>query len=353
MFGKENVVSAVLHLDESTPHIHATVVPIVTGERRKARQEQVKNSGKRTYRKKKDTPRLCADDVMSRPKLKEYQTTYAETMAKFGLARGIDGSEAKHITGSQFYREVFVRKNEIAEQVANLKKQQQTLSVDITALKAQQADAQAGYHTIDGQRRKKQQELEQAKRELTKTQVKQKAAAATETVLDGIVSLFDDSKQKKVRQEIDALKQQNTDLRSTIGTMLTDHAQEQAQLKHETATVRNELARVYGLFPQVRGLLRWESYCRSIGLNQEWTKALFTLRPYKFTGELTSTEFQRPFHAQDAILQFRPDKDGPGGFRFTIDGKDDGEWFRQQRNDAIKRITGIDVERNLKIKRGI
>ena len=87
--------------------------------------------------------------------------------------------------------------------------------------------------------------------------------------------------------------------------------------------------------------------------NLEWTKALFTLRPYKFTGELTSTEFQRPFHAQDAILQFRPDKDGPGGFRFTIDGKDDGEWFRQQRNDAIKRITGIDVERNLKIKRGI
>ncbi|WP_288488405.1 hypothetical protein [uncultured Alistipes sp.] len=31
----------------------------------------------------------------------------------------------------------------------------------------------------------------------------------------------------------------------------------------------------------------------------------------------------------------------------------DGEWFRQQRNDAIERITGIDMERNLKIKRGI
>ncbi len=35
-FGKENVVSAVLHLDEKTPHIHATVVPITRGERRKA-----------------------------------------------------------------------------------------------------------------------------------------------------------------------------------------------------------------------------------------------------------------------------------------------------------------------------
>lgn len=29
-FGAENVVSAVLHMDEATPHIHAAVVPIVT-----------------------------------------------------------------------------------------------------------------------------------------------------------------------------------------------------------------------------------------------------------------------------------------------------------------------------------
>ena len=36
-FGKNNLISAVLHMDEKTPHIHATVVPIVTGERRKVR----------------------------------------------------------------------------------------------------------------------------------------------------------------------------------------------------------------------------------------------------------------------------------------------------------------------------
>ena len=107
-FGKENVVSAVLHLDEKTPHIHATVVPIVRGERRKAKLERTKNaaSGKSTYRTKKDRPRLCADDVMARDKLKAYQTTYAEAMAKYGLKRGIDGSEAKHISTQQYYREV-------------------------------------------------------------------------------------------------------------------------------------------------------------------------------------------------------------------------------------------------------
>ena len=55
-FGKENTVSAVLHMDEHTPHIHATVVPIVTGERRKAKKKQVE--GKRTYRKKANAVRL-------------------------------------------------------------------------------------------------------------------------------------------------------------------------------------------------------------------------------------------------------------------------------------------------------
>lgn len=39
-FGAENVVSAVLHMDEATPHIHAAVVPIVTGERRKVRRSK-------------------------------------------------------------------------------------------------------------------------------------------------------------------------------------------------------------------------------------------------------------------------------------------------------------------------
>jgi hypothetical protein len=63
-FGKENTVSAVLHMDETTPHIHATIVPIVTGERRKAKQKKP-TEGKRTYHKKNDTARLCADDVLN------------------------------------------------------------------------------------------------------------------------------------------------------------------------------------------------------------------------------------------------------------------------------------------------
>ena len=73
-FGKDNVVAAHLHMDEKTPHIHAAVVPIVTGERRKAKKEQT--DGKRKYRKKTNSVRLCADDLFNR------QTLVASSMCR-------------------------------------------------------------------------------------------------------------------------------------------------------------------------------------------------------------------------------------------------------------------------------
>ena len=360
-------MSAVLHLDESTPHIHATVVPIVRGERRKAKQEQAKNEGKRTYRKKKDAPRLCADDVMSRPKLKEYQTTYAEQMAKFGLQRGVDGSEAKHITCSQFYKEVFLQQGAITEKVEQLTEQKETLAVDIAALQIQQTSAQADYHTIDKQRRHKKDELQAAEKELAQTRreiktdkLKGAAVDATTKAVERIGALFNDPKSARYEQQIAGLQnvitekeQESNSLRSEIGAMQTAHAQEREQLKQDAASARQELVHVHELFPEVRGLMLWEGFCRNIGLTLDWIKALFTLKPLNYTGDLKSPEFERSFRAQDATLQFQRDKDGPGGFRFTIDGVDNGLWFRQQRNDQIKRLTGVDMQQRPRIKRGI
>ncbi len=98
-FGKENVVSCVLHLDEKTPHLHATIVPIVTAERQRRERE-----GERKYNTKSG-PRLSADDVLKRAKLHEYQNTYAVAMKPFGLKRGIVGSTARHIATSTHYKQ--------------------------------------------------------------------------------------------------------------------------------------------------------------------------------------------------------------------------------------------------------
>ena len=109
----------ILHMDEKTPHIHATIVPIVTGERRKAKKEE--QNGKKKYRKKSTQDvRLCADDVMARHKLKHYQDTYAQAMGKYGLQRGIDGSLAKHISTMQYYKELIEQQDSLQENIETL-----------------------------------------------------------------------------------------------------------------------------------------------------------------------------------------------------------------------------------------
>ena len=110
-FGDENLVSCVLHMDEKTPHLHATVVPIVTGERIRRKWE-----GEKKY-ETKSGPRLSADDVMRRSKLHEYQNNYAKAMKPFGLQRGIVGSTAKHQANSEYYKQ---QMNRYEEDIAKL-----------------------------------------------------------------------------------------------------------------------------------------------------------------------------------------------------------------------------------------
>ena len=123
-FGRENVVSAVLHMDEHTPHIHATLVPIVTGERRKAGQKKPQEGG-RTYRKKANAARLCADDVLNRTRLIAYHDDYARVMVKYGLQRGIRGSEARHVSTAQYYRDLRRQTDELEENVRQLQAEQE------------------------------------------------------------------------------------------------------------------------------------------------------------------------------------------------------------------------------------
>lgn len=105
-FGSENLVSCVLHMDEKTPHLHATIVPIVTTERLCMKRE-----GEKKY-ETKSGPRLSADDMMRRTKLHEYQNSYAAAMKPFGLQRGLIGSTAKHQANSEYYKQQVTRYEE-------------------------------------------------------------------------------------------------------------------------------------------------------------------------------------------------------------------------------------------------
>lgn len=89
-YGEANLVSAVLHVDEQTPHIHAHIVPITAD------------------------GRLSAKDLIggTRHRLKELQTDYAEAMKPFGLERGSEKSIAKHQDIKTYYKVIDDAKNE-------------------------------------------------------------------------------------------------------------------------------------------------------------------------------------------------------------------------------------------------
>lgn len=99
-FGDDNLVSCVLHMDEKTPHLHATVVPVVSTPRKRRERE-----GEQKYKEKDPAPRLCANELMTRGKLRQYQDTYAQAMAEFGLKRGVVASGARHQTQQQYNRQ--------------------------------------------------------------------------------------------------------------------------------------------------------------------------------------------------------------------------------------------------------
>jgi len=318
-FGRENIVSAVLHMDEQTPHIHATLVPIVKGVRkRKKKEEQVK---KRYRKKPTDTARLCADDVMTRAKLKSYQDTYAQAMSGYGLQRGIDGSEAKHITTRQYYRD--------------LMQQTEQLRTDIGQLQDCKETAQ--------------EELKRAKKEVQTEKLKGAATTAATNIAESVGSLFGSNKVKTLERENSALHQvvathEETieTLQSKIQTMQTDHSRQllDMQQKHinelgQTETsLKREISRLTVLlnktlkwFPQIKDMLNLERLCLAVGFNKEQTATLLTGKPVEYSGKLYSVEHKRKFMAKEVNAKAFSDN---GRLILTIGLRPIGEWFKEQ-----------------------
>ena len=77
-YGEDNIISAVVHMDETTPHLHLNLIPIANG-------------------------RLCAKTLFDRKKLQNLQTDFHSVVGKkWNLQRGKEGSQAKHLDTAAF-----------------------------------------------------------------------------------------------------------------------------------------------------------------------------------------------------------------------------------------------------------
>ncbi len=287
-FGEENLVSAVLHMDEKTPHIHATIVPIVTGERRK-----VKNKTEiviEKYKKKNpNSNRLCADDVMARNQLKHYQNTYAMAMAKYGLKRGIEGSEAKHISTAEYYRTLHFQ-NQQLEQEKNIK----------------------------------QSELKSIEKSIS-----------SKRIVENFTNVITGSKTKKLKQENDQIKKEMISFKN-------QKEREQGKLQESVSKLENTIEKQNKIFdkiaqyqPDIKDSLAIIIECEKMGMHPELIHFLLDKKEICISGEIYSSQHFKNFKVESLKLSIEYDKI-ENRKTLKIEGMDSQKWMQEKHQVSLK-----------------
>lgn len=121
-YGKGNIISATVHLDERTPHMHVNFVPVTAD------------------------GRLSAKDVIGgRDKLTNLQTEFHKQVAqKYGLERGLEGSRTKHQAVAEYktstakaeLAQIQEQKNSMMQNASNLRFKAIQIKSDINALES-------------------------------------------------------------------------------------------------------------------------------------------------------------------------------------------------------------------------
>lgn len=262
-----------------------------------------------------------ADEIMIRAKLKSYQGTYAQAMSRYGLQRGIDGSEAKHISTRQYYRDLMQQAEQLQTDIAQLQDRKETA----------------------------QEELKQAKKEVQTEKLKEAATTAATNIAERVGSLFGSNKVKTLERENSALhhtvathEETIETLQAKIQAMQTEHSRQMLamQQKHikelqvkeiehkkEVAGLTILLNKAVRWIPQIKGMLNLERVCLAVGFSQEQMAVLMMGKPLEYSGELYSEEHKRKFMAKEVIAKVFSDN---GKFILTIDLHPIGAWFKEQ-----------------------
>ena len=106
-YSEENIIAAVVHNDESTPHMHLNLMPVT-----------------------KDG-RLCSKQLFDKPQLQQLQTDFYEAVGKrWGLQRGKEGSQKKHLSTAEY------KAKKIIEQAEAIREENQVYADALTEAKS-------------------------------------------------------------------------------------------------------------------------------------------------------------------------------------------------------------------------
>ena len=191
-YGEENIISAVVHMDETTPHLHLNLIPIADG-------------------------RLCAKQLFDRKALQTLQTDFHSVVGKkWNLQRGKEGSSAKHLDTMSY--KVKKMKDEAVAAVLQASEAERRKD----AAEQNQAHAEQATHELEEKR-------EQLQREVAPLQ-----AAAD------VAHQYNAGKRKPNKKDVPALAADNARLRQELEYSIKDQ-HDVFQLYQKTERERREL----------------------------------------------------------------------------------------------------------------
>lgn len=236
-WGKDNIVSAVLHRDEKTPHIHIILVPLVTGQSRRTASKEKKLAqqgiSKKKYNINNERLRLSANEVYTQPRLYGYHTSYAKEVGeKYGLQRGVRaeaGSRKKHQTSEDYNRELEREKlkkqeliNTLTSDYSEKEKNLEQINADIEI--AQNALNIADQDRITAEARKDQAEIDAATKEAQVKELETKSSSLSGEISDKATELANletkvQEQQGQVDKNKDIISEQATTIESNKKTI--------------------------------------------------------------------------------------------------------------------------------------
>lgn len=322
-FGEDNVVGAHLHMDEQTPHLHVTVVPIVTTERKRKASEA--RATKRYRTKPKNGPRLSADDIMTRENLTRFQDTYAEAMARFGLERGIRGSEARHVDQHEYYRQCQIKKKDLEQDVAILSSEKRLLDTETQSLEKRKKELERGNRWMD----KTFSDTKAANAEL----VEENAQLAKEKrlLVEYNVTLKEFVSEKV--EEYKELESSKEKLSKEVSAL--EESKMSVSYNSDYADYKSDIEKY---FPDVPDLLIWARYCKHIGFPDSFTQKIIAQEVVQFRGALYSPEHSQKYSTEYSEAKLERDPEKKHRFILTIDGISVFQWFRNKAKEFLAKL---------------
>lgn len=320
---------------------------------------------------------------MSRVRLKEYQNTYAEQMAKYGLKRGIEGSEAKHVATSQYYRDLLNQTESVQENISALLDMQNAVKEDIFELETKQIDVRRNLDMLQAEgvkvaesvqvvRSEHQQaktELSKVKADISKEKLKNSASDVGSKLIDGVSSLLGtpkvvktDMQNRELKAEVEYLSDEIVHLKTCIKTQQAEHVTATEALKRsaveqnsslredyhrrinsleqrhkvreqeltaESNSLKRTLSKLMGWMPLVGEMLRIEKLCTAVGFTAEQISQLVKGVAVRFSGSLYSKEHKRRFETQNSTAKVVQESQTQK-LHLIIDGNPIAKWFAEK-----------------------